>query len=58
MQSIGSAEQAIAFALTIDDHFDMRAFLQDWQQGLLVDSPSADADYFEFLRKNKAEFVG
>jgi len=35
----GTAEQAIEFALTIDDHFDMRGFLNNWLEGDLDDWP-------------------
>ena len=46
-KDIGSAEQAIKFAMTIDDHFDMREFLKGWWDGSL-DRDEWD-DYFSAL---------
>jgi hypothetical protein len=45
--SIGTAVQAIKFALTIDDHFDMREFLKSWSDGSL--DPAEWSDYFATL---------
>jgi hypothetical protein len=46
-KEMGNAVQAIKFALTIEDHFDMRGFLHDWYCGSL--DPEDWADYFEAL---------
>ena len=49
---IGTGEQAIAFAMEIDDHFDMRAFLADWQTGLVANLDEYE-DYREWLREQE-----
>lgn len=36
---LGDPIGAIKFALTIEDHFDMRAFLADWLHGDLTEWP-------------------
>lgn len=53
MRSIGTAEQAIRFALTIDDHFDMREFLQAWNDGSIANDNGEYDDYFKWLRQEK-----
>ena len=57
LKSIGTAEQAIAFALTINDHLDMREFLRMWQDGSIAHDDDEFDDYFEWLRQNKAQFT-
>lgn len=42
---LGQAVQAIEFALEIDDHFDMREFLDGWMHGDVQDWP----EYQTFL---------
>lgn len=49
MLNIGTAEQAIKFALTIDDHFDMREFLKAWMDGSLRNDADEWDDYFQTL---------
>jgi hypothetical protein len=49
---IGTGEQAIRFALAIDDHFDMRQFLEDWQAGLVANLEEYE-DYREWLLAEK-----
>jgi hypothetical protein len=41
----GTGIQAIEFALEIDDHYDMRYFLQGWNEGSLDEWP----EYYEWL---------
>jgi hypothetical protein len=48
-ERLGSAEQAIAFALAIDDHFDLRQFLDDWQTGAVATNDEY-SDYWNWLR--------
>lgn len=50
-KDIGTAEQAIKFAMTIDDHFDMRSFLSCWWDGSL-DTEAWD-DYFKALETDE-----
>lgn len=49
---LGTAQQAIAFALEIDDHFDMRQFLSDWQTGEVA-MDDEYKDYWTWLRKQR-----
>lgn len=49
---LGSGEQAIAFALTIDDHHDMRQFLDDWQTGAVATNDEY-SDYWKWLRRQR-----
>ena len=44
---IGTAVQAIEFALTIDDHYEMRGFLDRWMHGDIEEWP----DYVIWLDK-------
>jgi hypothetical protein len=52
---LGKAEDAIDFAMGIDDHFDMRAFLKDWRNGSLC--PDDDADYFDWLAARRRKYL-
>lgn len=51
---LGTARQAIEFALTIDDHFDMREFLADWLTGVVAASGEY-ADYHAWLKRKQDE---
>lgn len=52
-EKIGNATQAIKFAMTIDDHYDMRSFLSGWWDGSL-DAEAWD-DYFKALKTRDYE---
>ena len=49
---LGTAQQAITFALAIDDHYDMRQFLDDWQTGEVAVNEEY-ADYWAWLRQQR-----
>jgi hypothetical protein len=49
---IGTGAEAVAYALTIDDHFDLRQFLSDWQAGVVATADEY-SDYQQWLEERR-----